>query len=197
MKCSTGATNMKTPEQLAEEYATPRFETYDETKGYQKAQRNAFLAGYQAAKEHAHAALEEAEARIQELRDQLMEESGGRLRLFKDEADAKAAYQEAWEDADTCEHILDMEKMVDVSSSATLNNWISVKDRLPEIPENDYSNRVLLLRADGFIIIARIEKCVRFVRPLQQALIVETDNGDPIEEFTHWMPLPEPPKEEG
>ena len=74
--------------------------------------------------------------------------------------------------------------------------WISVKDRLPEIPENDYSNRVLLLRADGFIVIARIEKCVRFVRPLQEALIVETDNGDPIEEFTHWMPLPQPPKEE-
>ena len=74
--------------------------------------------------------------------------------------------------------------------------WISVKERLPEIPENDYSNRVLLLRADRFIVIARIEKCVRFVRPLQEALIVETDNGDPIEEFTHWMPLPEPPKEE-
>lgn len=39
---------MKTPEQLAEEYATPRFETYDPTKGYQKAQRNAFMAGYAA-----------------------------------------------------------------------------------------------------------------------------------------------------
>ena len=73
--------------------------------------------------------------------------------------------------------------------------WISVKERLPEIPENSYSNRVLLLRADGFIVIARIEKCVRFVRPLEEALIVETDNGDPIEEFTHWMPLPEAPKE--
>lgn len=78
---------------------------------------------------------------------------------------------------------------------AAAPQWISVKDRLPEIPENDYSNRVLLLRADGFIVIARIEKCVRFVRPLQESLIVETDNGDPIEEFTHWMPLPEPPKE--
>jgi len=76
------------------------------------------------------------------------------------------------------------------NSSNNLNGWISVKDRLPEIPENDYSNRVLLLRADGFIVIARVEKCVRFVRPLQEALIVETDNGDPIEEFTHWMPLP-------
>jgi hypothetical protein len=78
---------------------------------------------------------------------------------------------------------------------AAAPQWISVKDRLPEIPDNDYSNRVLLLRADGFIVIARIEKCVRFVRPLQQALIVETDNGDPIEEFSHWMPLPKPPEE--
>ncbi len=73
--------------------------------------------------------------------------------------------------------------------------WISVKERLPEISENDRSNRVLLLRADRFIVIARIEKCVRFVRPLQEALIVETDNGDPIEEFTHWMPLPEAPED--
>ncbi len=79
--------------------------------------------------------------------------------------------------------------------NAAAPKWISVKDRLPEIPENDYSNRVLLLRADGFIVIARVEKCVRFVRPLQEAVIVETDNGDPIEEFTHWMPLPAPPKE--
>ena len=78
----------------------------------------------------------------------------------------------------------------------TSAKWISVKDRLPEIPDNNYSNRVLLFRADGFILIARIEKCVRFVRPLEQALIVETDNGDPIEEFTHWMPLPAAPKEE-
>ena len=76
-----------------------------------------------------------------------------------------------------------------------MSEWISVKDRLPEIPENDYSNRVLLLRTDGFIVIARIEKCVRFVRPLQEALIVETDNGDPIEEFTHWQPMPKPPEE--
>ena len=73
--------------------------------------------------------------------------------------------------------------------------WISVKDRLPKIPENDRSNRVLLLRADGFIVIARVEKCLRFVSPLQEALIVETDNGDPIEEFTHWMPLPKSPEE--
>jgi hypothetical protein len=81
------------------------------------------------------------------------------------------------------------------AKGGSMSEWISVKDRLPEIPENDYSNRVLLLRTDGFIVIARIEKCVRFVRPLQEALIVETDNGDPIEEFTHWQPMPKPPEE--
>lgn len=80
------------------------------------------------------------------------------------------------------------DQVADVSK--VMPQWVSVKDRLPEIPDNNYSNRVLLFRADGFIVIARIEKCVRFVRPLEQALIVETDNGDPIEEFTHWMPLP-------
>ena len=85
-----------------------------------------------------------------------------------------------------------LEKVTDcfLAGYQAAQQWISVKERLPEIPENGYSNRVLLLRADRFIVIARIEKCVRFVRPLQKALIVETDNGDPIEEFTHWMPLP-------
>jgi len=175
----------KTPEQLAEEYATPRFETYDETKGYQKAQRNAFLAGYQAAKEHAHAALEEAEARIQELRGQLMEESGGRLRLFKDEADAKAAYQEAWEDADTCEHILDLSKMVDV------NGWISVKDRLPEMGAARVSEDALIINKYGEM------KVSCFVTWGKEVSVDWGEAGTrPLSDFTHWMPLPAPPKEE-
>jgi hypothetical protein len=162
---------MKTPEELAEEYANSI--TRESARFIRQDVSFAFFSGYQAAQEHAHAALEEAEAEIDRLQTKLSDT--GIL---------------------ATDHIVDVSKMVDVSSSETLNNWISVKDRLPEIPENDYSNRVLLLRTDGFIVIARIEKCVRFVRPLQQALIVETDNGDPIEEFTHWMPLPEPPKEE-
>ena len=55
---------MKTPEQLAEEWLinnqSELMTNYD-----------SFLAGYKAAQEHAHAALEEAEARIQKLQDQL------------------------------------------------------------------------------------------------------------------------------
>lgn len=141
----------KLSQQFIENYFGPEGGSFDE----EVVAETSFIRGYKAAQEHAHAALEEAEARIQELQDQLA-------------------------DADK-----------------VMPQWISVKDRLPEIPENGYSNRVLLLRADGFIVIGKLEKCVRFVRPLQEALIVETDNGDPIEEFTHWQELPEPPKEEG
>ena len=153
----------KTPEQLAEEYATPRFETYDETKGYQKAQRNAFLAGYQAAQEHAHAALEEAEAEIDRLQTKLSD--AGIL---------------------TTEHIVDASKMVDVSSSETLNNssnnsngWISVKDRLPE----DISE--VLIAFGGGVSIACYGGDWR--HPVYPML--------PLLSVTHWMPLPKPPEE--
>jgi hypothetical protein len=84
-----------------------------------------YRAGYKAAQEHAHAALEEAEARIQELRDQLMEESGGRLKLFKDDADAKAAYQECLEE-------IDLDKAYHQGLKDGAPQWISVKDRLPD-----------------------------------------------------------------
>lgn len=172
----------KTPEELAEEYKNKIAQRDIYAMGTLSQReldylKDGFLAGYQAAQEHAHAALEEAEARIQELRDQLMEESGGRLRLFKDEADAKAAYQEAWEDADTCEHILDMSKMVDV------NGWISVKDRLPEEDQEvliyDWPFRFTCL----------------FWKSRESAFQWELSNGRNCNP-THWMPLPQPPKEE-
>jgi hypothetical protein len=64
---------MKTPEELAEEWI--------ETSGWNEEpfrdeyviefKKEGYVAGYKAAQEHAHAALEEAEARIQELQDQL------------------------------------------------------------------------------------------------------------------------------
>jgi uncharacterized coiled-coil protein SlyX len=183
-----------------------------------------YKAGYQAAKEHAHAALEEAEARIQELEDQVADGSKV-MNEFDAMLEEKELVDIKLRDAFyrslnflTCNESVPVFRLNDIRSyvghledvlmarntsekpdgSNSLNNsngWISVKDRLPDIPENGYSNRVLLLRADKFIVIAKIERCVRFVRPLQQALIVETDNGDPIEEFTHWMPLPKPPTE--
>ena len=60
--------------------------------------------------------------------------------------------------------------------------WISVKDRLPELA-NDYDVvHVLIYLDDGFITGADYEK---------DGFELWADSG----EVTHWMPLPEPPKE--
>jgi len=83
---------------------------------------------------------------------------------------------------DSCEHILDMGKMVDV------NGWISVKDRLPE-----YNVDVLFLQKDD---------CLCFVgwRAKEDQWVCSQENGMHdnfiTRGFSHWMPLPEPPKEE-
>jgi len=90
-----------------------------------------FLAGYKTAQEHTHAALEEAEARIQELRDRLMKESGGRLKLFKDDADAKAALLEALQEAEgqmeeIKYQVVDAGKVINSLNNS--NGWISVEE---------------------------------------------------------------------
>ena len=169
----------KTPEEMAYEYG----EKFDGVEISKNDINIAWYTGYQAAQEHAHAALEEAEARIRELKDQLMEESGGRLRLFKDDADAKAAYLEALEDTDSCDHILDATKMVDV------NGWISVKDKSPEI-----NQRVLLATNEKRSIVTGY----RLSPAGKNEPWFHTDLGlwCGTETVTHWMPLPAAPKEE-
>ena len=134
----------KTPEEMAQDYIS----TIADTHSVKAACEKAFITGYQAAQEHAHAALEEAEAKIQELQDQL--------------ADADKVMP------DTCDHILDMSKMVDV------NGWVSVKDRLPEL---------------GTVVL--VAKDIGSVNTTYFGV-----NGFRDESVTHWMPLPEPPKEE-
>jgi hypothetical protein len=64
----------KTPEQMAEEWALGTFkepysELISEDQYAYSVAVDAFLAGYKAAQEHAHAALEEAEATIAGLSD--------------------------------------------------------------------------------------------------------------------------------
>jgi fructose-specific component phosphotransferase system IIB-like protein len=59
---------MKTPEELAEEFAAINGR-YDPLNANCRWGKNAFIGGYKAAQEHAHAALEEAEARHQEYVD--------------------------------------------------------------------------------------------------------------------------------
>ena len=70
------------------------------------------------------------------------------------------------------------------------NQWISVKDRLPK--KGQY---VLCVFETGYMVVACIyekDEDVVFWR-------AQTDDGwecDMDSEPTHWMPLPEPPKEE-
>jgi len=160
----------KTPEQLAKEWAIDWHKDCDYPDAIleirQEATKHIFLAGYQAAQEHAHAALEEAEARMQELQDQL--------------ADADKVMNSP-EIPDTCEHILDMSKMVDV------NGWISVKDRLPE------KDMQILAWSGG---LGDIPPFCTGGYELWNWSIKFSPNDCRLTGITYWMPLPEPPKEE-
>lgn len=145
----------KTPEELAKEYCASPYE------------KHAFLAGYQAAKQHAHAALEEAESRIDELQSKLSD--AGIL---------------------TTEHLIDASKTV--SSSETLNNWISVKDRLPKGGE--------WVLVDSYYVVQRIERPLIRLKKATNGRITgtykwKTTFGLYVEDVSFWMPLPEPPEE--
>jgi hypothetical protein len=144
----------KTLEEMAEQYTKDWWGNLPEAEGMRKSARENFLAGYKAAQEHAHAALEEAEAKIQELQDQL--------------ADVSKVMP------DTCDHILDMEKMVDV------NGWISVKDRLPK-----HGVGVLVSSGGPGCTTASYFEGSGFYNGHLEDVVI-----------THWMPLPEPPKEQ-
>jgi hypothetical protein len=152
---------MKTPEEMAEEYAL--FGKSDLPNSVWKSQKIAaqkfdFLAGYKAAQEHAHAALEEAEAEMAKMKDQL--------------ADVSKVMP------DSCDHILDMEKMVDV------NGWISVHARLPD---NEQENVLVLISGDGWH-----DHDVAYYYSAKWY----DKYDDIVEGVTHWQELPELPKEE-
>ena len=72
-----------------------------------------------------------------------------------------------------------------VANGVTVQQWISVKDRLPEA--GGYA--VCIAKRNPFSrfmpMVARIEKN-GWVNPMTEQY---------ISEVTHWMPLPEPPKE--
>jgi len=163
----------KTPEELAEKYV----ENYDEMDV--DIAEEAFLAGYQAAKEHAHAALEEAEAR-HEAYVLATEENFKRLEAKLDQ-------------------LADADKV--------MPQWISVKDRLPNVEKTSCSLRkessCVLIVSNGNVHVAHLcEKwCDRTQLIFQacdcdcRAHDMEQDEWE-LDQVTHWQPLPTPPKEE-
>ena len=141
----------------------------------------------------------------EELAEEWIETNGWNTEPFRDEYIIEfkkegyvAGYQAARDHVvdvnkmmpDTCEHILDMSKMVDVSSSETLNNssnnsngWISVKDRLPE-------------EQSGLLIV--YHSYLKEVGTSYYDDDMWCSSPWPItsdEYITHWMPLPKPPED--
>ena len=91
-----------------------------------------------------------------------------------------------WEHGDASEWIADNL----ISNGVTVQEWISVKDRLPE--EGEYVLCVL----KGFNYGGKIQVC-KFVpadKFKDKPYFENFRNGFPS--VTHWMPLPEPPKGE-
>ena len=103
-----------------------------------------------------------------------------------------AGYQAAMnspEKPDTCEHILDMKKMVDVNSSS---GWISVKERLPEEDVAVLTYGQVLNNPPEVIGVRR-----RYNGDQEWKHTWESEDGFIYREddVTHWMPLPKPPEE--
>ena len=87
-----------------------------------------------------------------------------------------------------------------IDEQPTAIGWISVKDRMPEIGEE-----VLVYakgKIDGFIGEHVIAICKRFVEHIFSSSPGYETWSTPWQyfhidyEITHWMPLPEPPKED-
>lgn len=162
---------MKTPEEMAEEFAAINGR-YDPLNANCRWGKNAFIAGYKAAQEHAHAALEEAEARIQELQEQVAD--AGKV-MF-------------------CVYCNDMHGG-DCAVGKGKNHpalaksqWISVKDRLPD-KEDEYL-------AFGYSASNAARWIVVMYDPRDTFWYELSSDWDWTDDITHWMPLPAAPKEE-
>ena len=76
--------------------------------------------------------------------------------------------------------------------------WISVSDRLPEVVlvlsgKSGYSDDVLVF-IDGDVKIAHLWKSSR--DKIKWVIHQPDESWDVPEQITHWMPLPQPPKED-
>ena len=65
-----------------------------------------------------------------------------------------------------------------------MSEWISVKDKMPE---------------DGIRVLTYADNSAMFVASRDDGWYVDTGEyyySSPLTNITHWMPLPEPPKED-
>ena len=99
------------------------------------------------------------------------------------------------EDRDTAEYL--------ISEAPTVGGWVSVKDRLPTYAEVK-DERVLVLTESGDIFSIGFDECIEdesifgmWRQNFDPVTLGATDSDwIPCEGVTHWMPLPEPPKED-
>ena len=175
----------KTPEELAEEWSIQLRPNQDVEECELRWdlvcdwEKESFLAGYQAAQEQQEkewgALVSKGRIAMQTLNDQ-----------FAD-ADKVMNFPE---NPDDCDHILDMEKMVGVNSCSCkgiLNNWISVKDRLPE------DNGPILMWSGR---LEHVPTCAAAGYELWNWSTEYSPHDFRLHEITHWMPLPNPPKDD-
>jgi hypothetical protein len=206
---------MKTPEELADEHSRKFFSWDNKT-----AAASSFLTGYQAAKEHAHAALEEAEAKIQELEDQVADGSKV-MNEFDAMLEEKELVDIKLRDAFyrsfnflICNESIPVFRLNDIrsyvghledvlaarnspekpdgsNSSNNSNGWISVKERLPEEGVAVLVYGQVLNDPPDVIGVRR-----RYNGDQDWKYTWESEDGFILREddVTHWMPLPKPPE---
>lgn len=181
---------MKTPEEMAEEYA--------KTEGQPWGCEQHFLAGYKAA-------MNENKQKVQELEANWKFCCEDKARLLNELAAAERAKEQVADVSKvmcntTMEEIkaIGTVEIIPITNLPTPAKWISVKDRLPE-------ERVWVLgyysryKHEETFVVGLVQ---RYVHSWAGANIWMTDIADgalsyeEVQSITHWQPLPAPPKEE-
>lgn len=181
---------MKTPEQMAQEYSDQDKVACDAINhAAEHLIKDAFLAGYQAAKDEDKAKMQELQANWTfccEDKHRLIKELAALERALDQFADTGKVMNSP-EKQDSCEHILHMEQMVDVNSSNNSNGWISVKERLPE---EDEKVKILI---NYFFEGTEVREVAKAAFRNGLWLGDKVHITHPL--VSHWMPLPKPPEE--
>lgn len=87
-----------------------------------------------------------------------------------------------------------MRELLD-KETTPISKWISVKDRLPELPAGNWVSRtVIAAQGDGNVSPMIYERVLVRNKPVERWLFSWGKIADI--KVTHWQPLPEPPEEE-